>query len=115
MNYSSRKIAEGNTRPIFLLVFVICATSIIDVLGVRILNFVGPDYSVIGAVLGFIILFSAFLISWILVTKMIVPFTPLYTSRSSTKISKVIPNLKSSPVRKCLSDNSNNFGDDNKF
>ena len=85
MNYSTRKIAEGNTRPIFLLLFIICAASIIDVLGVRILNFVGPDYSVTGAVFGFIILFSVFLMSWILVTKMIAPFTPLYTSRSSTK------------------------------
>ena len=68
----------------------------------RILNFVGPDYSVIGAVLGFIILFSAFLISWILVTKMIVPFTPLYTSRSSTKSARLYRILKVAPFVSAL-------------
>lgn len=84
--YGSKKVAAGNTKLIFILLFLICAASIIDVLGVRILNFVGPNYSVIGSVFVFVILFSIFLISWLLVIKMIAPFTPLYTSSTSTKL-----------------------------
>lgn len=59
-------------------------------LGIRILNFIGPNYSVIGSAFGFVTLFSMFLISWLLVVKMIAPFTPLYTSRSSTKLASTL-------------------------
>lgn len=60
MKLSPQKAAEANTRLIFIALSVISAISIIDVLGTRILNFVGPAYSIITSVFAFIMMFSIF-------------------------------------------------------
>ncbi len=85
MKLSPHKAAEANTRLIFIALSIISAISIIDVLGTRILNFVGPAYSIMTSVFAFILMFSIFLISWLIVLRLIAPFTPISSSNSSTR------------------------------
>ncbi|MEP6577217.1 MAG: hypothetical protein ABJB85_12380 [Nitrososphaerota archaeon] len=47
MKHSTQKAADGKTRIIFLVLSFSSTISIMDVLGVGILNFVGPTYSII--------------------------------------------------------------------
>jgi hypothetical protein len=85
MKLSPQKAAEANTRLIFIALSVISAISIIDVLGTRILNFAGPAYSIMTSVFAFILMFSIFLISWLIVLRLIAPFTPISSSNSSMR------------------------------
>jgi hypothetical protein len=86
LKLSPQKAAEANTRLIFVALSIISAISIIDVLGTRILNFVGPAYSIITSVFAFVMMFSIFLISWVIVLRLIAPFTPIYSSNSSMRL-----------------------------
>jgi hypothetical protein len=86
VNLSSQKAAEVNTHLIFILLSIISGILITDVLGIRILNFIGPSYSIVISVFAFITMFSIFLISWLTVLKLVAPFTPIYPSNSSMKL-----------------------------
>ena len=85
MKLSPQKAAETNTRLIFIALSIISAISIIDVLGTRILNFAGPAYSIMASVFAFILMFSIFLLSWLIVLRLIAPFTPISSSNSSMR------------------------------
>jgi hypothetical protein len=86
LNIRIEKAAGVNIRLIFILLSIISSISITDVLGVRILNFIGPAYPIEISVLAFISLFVIFLISWLIIIKLISPFRPVYSSNSSVKL-----------------------------
>ena len=83
MKFSSQKISSVNTVITIILLTVISAASIIDVLAVRILGLIGPDYSILVSVITFVIIFGIFVIAWIIVLRAISSFKTMYDYNSS--------------------------------
>jgi hypothetical protein len=67
MKQRLNKITTDHRRLIFVLLAIVSLASVTDVMGLRILSFIGPDYSVRFSVYSFAAVFCLVMIGWVIV------------------------------------------------
>lgn len=97
MKYISQRIFLGNTSITNILLSIICLTSIIDALSVRIIGLIGPDYSMIGSVFAFVISFIIFQTILIIIVKIVSSYKSVYQYPSSKSFELLYRTLMVTP------------------